>query len=170
MKRVIIPHSQIEERLSEVIRLKNESWPYGLQSQLDWLKSNLNSCDLHFLMEEEAGLMAYANLVQREILINKNTALPVWAIGNVCVADKCKGKGKGAELMKHINEYLMSEEIPGILLCRGTLVEFYEKQGWTVVSNEQLSFDFDADSNMKVLVFGFEYQDKGQLHITGKAF
>lgn len=143
VKTVIIQHLGLDKSIEEkIILLKKQHWPYDIASQQEWMKNNLTESDVHVCLFDESvldskkddKLVAYCNLVEVEISVGGNNFI-CNGIGNVCVDKEYSGKGYGIILMKHINDYLIANNRSGVLLCKESLVKFYEKAAWNSIHN-----------------------------------
>lgn len=161
-----IPHIVITpDQLKAVITLKDKVWPHGLSNQLQWMQANIGSEDIHGLFFYQQDIIAYVNLVSRTALID-GTVVPFLGLGNVCVDPSFQGTGKGKELMVFVNDYLTAHELVGILLCKSTLVEFYNKCGWTTITDYVKS---QIPSHVQVMIFNYKYQVQS-IEIKGASF
>ena len=141
---------------------KKESTEYSIKSQKEWMNNHLNKNDLHFLLYEKNELIAYLNLIEIKLLINKNS-IDALGIGNVC--SKISGFGFGMKLMRELKEFILSNNKIGYLFCKSNLVEFYEKYGWIILDNNNTKVL--QNNTMKSMIFNFnekidylEYNDK----------
>jgi predicted GNAT family N-acyltransferase len=161
-----ITHSAVEENdLREIIKIKSVAWNYGYKKQIAWIKSNLKNSDLHILLFDKGGAVAYLNLIS--IFIKVDTVeYEGYGIGNVCVIEK--GKGLGLELMDKVSTLLREEKKIGLLFCREELINFYAKSGWAVVGAEKISLSFD---NKDAITMFFDNDSKYEhLSFQGKPF
>lgn len=144
----VVNHSKIkEEQLKQICQIKKAFGNYTLESQLNWIDNNIKVNDIHFLIYNDNKLVAYANLIEEILLIN-NKKINILGIGNVCVDEK--GKEKGKLLILKINEYLIEQHRIGLLFCKASLVEFYKKYDWKLIkpnfSDEMYWMIFNYDS------------------------
>lgn len=148
----IIEHSLLTSALlEEIIQIKSVAWNYSWESHLDWLKNNLNEDDLHFLVYDNSEIIAYLNLVNVTLLV-EGKPIPLMGIGNVCT--KYPGKGHGKLLMTHLNNYLLKNDLQGLLFCRTNLVPFYENLEWSLYNN------FHPNKDIKTLTFNKKKEGK----------
>lgn len=148
-----IPHHAVTpEQLQAIIALKDKVWPHGLANQLKWMESNINKTDIHGLYFYEQQLIAYINLVHRTAFIN-DVSMFFLGLGNVCVDPAFQGTGKGKEIMNFVNQYLTSQDVVGILLCKTSLVQFYSNCGWRSITNYVQS---DLSAGVQVMIFNYK--------------
>lgn len=161
----IVPHGIMSEsRLLEVIDIKSKAWDYPVEIQLEWMRNNLHSEDVHFMMYDELNVMVgYANIIDAEAVVNGMNAL-IKGVGNVCVLSR--GKGDGLRLMNVINASIQQSGSLGMLFCKDRLVKFYEKAGWLVVRRSLIDCNRLADNvilmvyNSSVPIESLKYGDR----------
>lgn len=116
--------------------LKDQHWPYGLESQILWMKDNITIDDAHLMGEEQDGdkidLKAYSTLSNLIISIN-GLQINCIGVGGVCVDKALQHSGVGQVLLREAEKYINKQGQMGILLCKDPLVPFYEKCGWKLV-------------------------------------
>ena len=61
----------LKEEILDICKLKNETWKYGLKSQLNFFNENTLSNDLHNLFFINSKLIGYTVLKKRSCLFNK---------------------------------------------------------------------------------------------------
>lgn len=128
----LIKHSEASKELLESIaNIKSIRWQYPLEKQLQWMNDNLQQNDVHLLVYFENNLIAYTNFVNVEVIIN-DVPTQFMGIGNVCTSES--GKGYGDILMNAINNSINQNNWNGILLCKDSLVSYYEKYNWILIS------------------------------------
>lgn len=124
----IVKHNDLlKNQIDKIIALKNIFWKYTYESQIAWLKNNLQSNDLHLMLFEDENLVAYLNLVNIKLLLNDVT-YTAFGVGNVCTAKS--GKGYGRKLMNELNKYILEYNSIGALFCQQDLAFFYKKFNW----------------------------------------
>lgn len=129
----VIQHLFLDSKtLNDIIEVKRLSWNYSLEDHLNWIENNIRDDDYHFLLIEDDKLVAYINLVY-VVVFKEDTLIPFLGIGNVCSREK--GLGYGKSIMLELNNYLIVNELRGILFCQKSLVPFYSKYGWSTTNN-----------------------------------
>lgn len=126
-----------ESLLVEICMLKQQFWNYSIEEQLLWIKNNIKKTDIHLVLKNNNRLIGYLTLTDEQILYNgKEEVKRFLGVGSVCVCEKHRGKKLGILLIKLVNYFLLLKKIPGILLCKKELLEFYKKCGWSVYKGE----------------------------------
>mgnify|MGYP000856164634 CR=1 FL=1 len=119
-----------------IAHLKDQHWPYGLESQILWMKNNIAMDDAHLMGEEqdesEVDLRAYITFTNLVVMID-DLQVSCIGVGCVCVDKTVQHTGTGKNLMQEAEKYINEQGQMGILLCRDPLVPFYEKCGWKLV-------------------------------------
>lgn len=122
--------------------LKDQHWPYGLESQILWMKDSIELDDAHLLGEEQDGnnmvLKAYSTLTNLRIEIDEQH-IDCIGVGGVCVDKAIQHFGIGRLLMNEARKYINSQNKLGILLCKDMLVPFYEKCDWRLLHYQSAS-------------------------------
>jgi hypothetical protein len=147
----IIQHGELSgDLLKSIIEVKQTAWPYSCDSQLDWIKSNLKSTDLHaLLIDEEGRILAYMNLIDLSLKLD-DILFKSYGVGNVCAVER--RKGWGAKLMAHVNSYLSRHNRYGILFCKQKLVKFYADNSWEQVPSEKINIK-KLDSGVITMIY-----------------
>ena len=57
--------------ISDICKLKNTEWQYGISSNLKWFKKNISNSDNHFLLFKSKVLIGYVVLRERNFFIKK---------------------------------------------------------------------------------------------------
>lgn len=136
-----IKHSEATlSDLQRAIAVKSVAWPYPMESQLAWMRDNLQPIDTHVFLQEDGCDVAYLNIAMVHANINGVDTLCA-GIGNVCSTRN----GGGKNLILRTNELITEYNIPGILFCRDKLVGFYSKYNWKVINPEQVTLTHLGD-------------------------
>jgi predicted GNAT family N-acyltransferase len=164
-----ISHDKIDEKsMIEICKVKDESWPFGLNEQKNWIKHNIKNNDIHVLLyNDRNSLIGYTNIVKRTCEIEESTSNVLFGIGNVCVSNKVKKSGIGMKMMLGINKYLIAEDARGVLFCKDQLVGFYQKCNWKVIGLENIIVDYSL-SNINTMIFNIRTGKK--IRIFGNSF
>lgn len=150
----IIKHSDTSiEVLEKIANIKSLRWPYTLSQHLDWFKLNIKPDDLHLLIYDDNEIVAYMNLVSVEMEVN-NKLQKALGIGNVCTSES--GKGLGNILMQEVNEYLLLNNICGLLFCKDNLVSYYQKNKWILVDKINLN---GISNQINTMIFNIDTQE-----------
>ena len=119
--------------LDRAIYMKSVAWPYPKESQIQWMRENLQPEDFHVFLMQDGTDVAYLNIAMVYATINGTPTLCA-GIGNVCSSRK----GGGKNLMSLTNNLIIDLNVPGILFCRDKLVSFYDKFNWSLLKSEQV--------------------------------
>lgn len=161
-----IKHADLSSnKLKDICELKSVAWPHSIESQLNWIKSNISDNDIHVILSDENVFLAYLNLININCVVD-GEIVNGFGIGNVCSREQ--GLGYGSILMKAINNYLIENKMVGVLFCKSKLIEFYRKFDWSLVSKEKLSLAFNND-NIETMINNFE-NNFNLLEYSGKSF
>lgn len=126
-----------------IAKLKDQHWKYGMQSQLKWLYDNIYKKDLHLLgRAKNSEIFAYLNMVQLCVKFG-DTQCDCIGIGNVCVDKIYEHAGYGMRLLREANKFIKQTDKQGILLCKNTLVGFYQKCDWKEIKALEVYVAFE---------------------------
>jgi predicted GNAT family N-acyltransferase len=122
-----------------ILQLKNQHWPYGINSQICWMKDNICNNDYHLMGEEytEHGIKikAYLTIVFLKVEIDGRN-FNALGLGGVCIDKSIEHKGYGKRIVEEANEFIKGNGMKGFLLCKNHLVEFYRKCHWKLLNFE----------------------------------
>ncbi|WKV13135.1 GNAT family N-acetyltransferase [Marivirga harenae] len=124
-------HNKVSEaQLQKIVELKNTVWPYGIDSQKDWINTHMNNTDYHVVLEDNGTFLAYACLININVFSSEESSAPFLGIAGVC--SKTQGQGHGQKIMKEIVNFLRKNELKGLLFCKKELAPFYSKAGFLI--------------------------------------
>ena len=125
-----------------IVHLKDLCWPYGIRSQLEWIKNNIYESDMHICVFCGDLLVGYCNLIV-DVSLFDEIKLPFFGIGNLCVDPNYRKKGIGAFILKQCLNLSKNKNISCLLLCNNEQnYLFYLKNG---------CFSFDS-SNPRIYI------------------
>ncbi|MDX5421946.1 MAG: GNAT family N-acetyltransferase [Hymenobacteraceae bacterium] len=137
----VILSNYIAEEFGHVAFVRQRSWAIP-----DWV----------VLLEEQAEIVAFCNVVEREVTLNGKPC-KIAGINNVITPKAHRGKGYSSRVLRETTSFLFDELKAdyGLLLCADALVPFYERLGWYTV-NSHLVYDQPQgkevyDSNIMLL-------------------
>lgn len=137
------------ELLIKAASVKQQAWPYPMDSQLEWIDKNLTSNDKHAFLQVDGENVAYLNLVDIRFTAD-GIAQRAYGIGNVCAAKK--GMGYGGKLISLTNDYLRTMDRVGLLFCMPHVEPFYLRYGWSTVERGKSYVD-GLSADAQVLTF-----------------
>lgn len=154
-----IPRKQLEE----IASLKDQHWPHGIDSQINWILDNYEENDIHLILYREETPVAYASLNVISCQMDSREE-EILGLGGVCVDRSCQKQGLGKEIVEAANRYIAQQKMPGLLLCHKELTEFYSRCGWLDMSCGKVTVagkDFDHC----VMSYGKAYEGTKLLEI-----
>lgn len=135
----VIKHSDItEDELRQIVQLKDQHWPYGLESQKHWIDNNIIIDDYHLCGMDDNILVAYMAIVHVDLEIDSQR-IDCLGLSNVCVDKNVEKKGFGGKLVSEANRFIIAKKLTGLLLCKESLVPFYQKYGWRLLDYVEAS-------------------------------
>ncbi len=138
LKWEVVRHVELSDKTKiSIAELKNQHWPYGIESQIEWMNKNIQNDDYHLLGFENSGMLrAYLTIVQLNVRYDGKEK-SVFGIGGVCVDRSIIHSGLGKKLVLVANSYIQKEAKIGLLLCKEMLTDFYKKCDWINVDYEK---------------------------------
>lgn len=125
-----------EDLIDKIIKVKHNYWQYTHQQHKRWIQENINENEYHLvLIDSNNQVIAYLNII-KTIIKYDGIIEDVMGIGNVCVSTEFSKQGIGQLLMNICNYYLDNFGKQSILLCKESLVNFYQKSGWMIYNGE----------------------------------
>lgn len=152
----IVKHADISEsEVMEICSIKLIRWNYSIEEHRKWMQTNIKDDDYHILIKQDDQLIAYANLVNTSALINGENTL-FKGLGNVCTIES--GVGYGNMLMEAINKVLNDHKWSGILLCRDSLIKYYQKFGWALIEDDKAMSQTTSSVSYMIYNFGLAFE------------
>lgn len=151
----LVKHKELsKEELLNIAYLKDQHWPYGIESQIKWMKENIAPDDLHlmgYLSNDDTVLIAYITLSDIEVTIDDQCTKCI-GIGGVCIDKEHMHLGIGKQLVNKASDYISESGKQGVLLCKDKLVPFYEKCHWNK-AEFQKAIIANKNYNDKIMLF-----------------
>jgi hypothetical protein len=149
---ILIKHENLTNLYLDLIcEIKQTAWNYSIAEQKEWIKKNICINDIHVLLRADENYVAYLNMIQLNLSINK---LSFNGIGLANVCSSIKKKGFGSELIKEVNCYLINKNKIGLLFCKDNLIKFYEKNHWVLINKGNLK-SIDIAHNIHIMIFNY---------------
>lgn len=124
------PLDVTQTEVQAICALKNQSWPYSIESQLAWWEKNTAGDDLFVTLVRDGSILAFLRLRSRTISVS-GTRLEVLCATEVCVDEAHQGQGLGARLMGAAAAQVeQTDASVAYLLCRDLQEPFYAACGW----------------------------------------
>ncbi len=138
---VVLNQKDLDETtLVKIARLKQQWWPYPLESQTAYLK-NLPPSEQHILGLVDEGIVSYLRLTRR-VARAKGKSFQVAGISTVCTDKKHQKKGLGREVVLAVTDLVDCKQFDFALLQSSKeFVEFYLKCGFRETSIRFYSLD-----------------------------
>jgi predicted GNAT family N-acyltransferase len=133
----IITKKLTKNEIRVICLLKDEEWTYGIRSQLDWFKNNIQSCDKHNLLFINSKLVGYT-VLRRKVYSFKNFKKKnFYLLLDTLIVDKKYRKLKLSELLMFMNNLTIKKTgMISFLLCNNKLVKFYKMYGWKKINRK----------------------------------
>lgn len=162
----IIKHKDILfSDLLRIIRIKNASWSYPLESQISWIIKNQRDEDKHVILKENSKDLAYLMMCPVNVVVN-GKSVPFVGIGNVCSVSH--SMGYGGILMQNVNAIIVRSREHGILFCKEKVKNFYEHYGWKLVPDAKVISQEVESYGLLTMVYNIE--DNNTILYKGRIF
>lgn len=160
MELEIIKHGQITENdLKRVISIKNTVWPHPFDSQMRWIQKFQKSEDFHVFLNDNNEDLAYMDLCPIRVLVD-GKQVDFLGLGNICT--KTHGLGHGGILIEMVNDYLLNNNLKGLLFCKEGVANFYTRYGWTIIPNNKIVFSDINNEGIKTMSFNMSSFEKAE--------
>ena len=131
------------ERIFQIIKLKDSHWNKGLVSQKKWFKKNIKSNDIHiFLLDTQKQLIGYNLLRRRNFFtdhrLKKNKECLYF--DTLIIKKKYRGLNLSKKILFKTHEISKKKKLPMILICKKKTVKYYEKYGWLLLDKNNVHF------------------------------
>ena len=131
MEFVICRHGQLSPRqYVDIANLKDQHWPHGVSSQINWIQKNFEENDIHIILYRKGQAVAYASLNRITCTVDGKEE-KLLGLGGVCVDKNSQKQGLGQKILEQVNRTIAPET--GLLLCHKELTGFYGRCGWETV-------------------------------------
>ena len=135
-----------EEEVNEYYRIRFEVLRKPWDKSESTTKDETENSSLHFLVKNEKGQSVGTGRMQ----INSEEEAQV---RSMAVLDTYKGKGIGSLILNHIEQLAKEKGIKHIVLdARENAINFYEKNGYTIIEKSYLLFETIQHYKMKKII------------------
>ncbi len=149
-----IKHNECSHTLLyKICSLKRQHWNYPIKEQLKWLHNNLAPTDIHVCVMDRGKLIAYSNILDIQYKLNDNINRHALGIGSVCVDKKHLNMQFGFLIIQLATYYIRQQNMIGFLICKDSLVPFYEKCNWIKYEGELVILNYDKHCNLLTTSF-----------------
>ena len=148
------------EQISQILRLKESNWIFGIQSQENWFKQNAFPDDVHNLMLVNKEIKGYTFLGNRSLEISidsiKTKKSNYFLFSTLILDKKYRHFINLSKLMKLNNKIIKKFKKPSFLLCKKEKANMYRYFGWRKLENTSFSV---PDHKNDLIGFVFNIND-----------
>lgn len=156
------------KELKEICLLKNEKWKYGINSQLRWFKQNINKNDICNLLKIKGKIIGLTILRRRSFKIKLKKS-KYFLFDTLIISKKFRKKKLSSILMTLNNFVILENNLLSLLICDNRLIKFYEKFGWSRLSNKFFEIkDYDLRTNVLTINQNYKVTRKKILNFYTK--
>lgn len=128
----------------KICKLKNQKWKFGITSQLNWFKKNINKSDIHNLFFINKNLVGYTTLRKKTCKIKNLSKKTKYLLFDTFIIKKNYQGKKLSNLLMDFNKIIIKQtDNFSILLCEKTLSKYYKKRGWYEIKIEKEDIKFN---------------------------
>ena len=149
-----------KKQIRNICKLKNTHWNYSYKLNLEWFKKNVKSYDIHNLIYYKSVLIGY-NLLRIRTFYLKKTKYKYFYFDTLIVEKKYRNKGISHFLMQLNNHVIEKNNKISFLICSDSLINFYKKCGWKVLSKKTFSVG-DHNFSTNGMYFSNKILNKGK--------
>ncbi len=129
-----------KNKVTEICRLKDSQWKFGIKSQHQWFKDNVKKNDIHNLLYIKSKLIGYTLLRIRLYNTDNNFKKKNYILFDTLVLNKNYRKKKLSDLMMTYNNMIIKETgFFSFLICKNDLVSFYKKYNWIKLNKKNIN-------------------------------
>lgn len=141
--------------ISEILRLKDSYWSYGIKSQKKFFKKNIKSNDLHNLLYCGKELIGYTSLRFSTYKDSKNKLFKYLHFDTIVIKKKFRKK-KYARLLMIMNNLTIKEKgKASVLFCKKNMKSFYKSFDWKVL-NKRIILNHKTTNKKLTMVYNFK--------------
>jgi hypothetical protein len=127
--RSIISYDLTNKIIYDICNLKDKYWKFGLLSQFNYFKKNINKHDLHNVCFINKKLIGYTLLKKKNFLM-KQKKINFLHFDTLIIDDNFRKKQIARKLMNFNNKKILELNLPAFLICDKKIVGFYQKNLW----------------------------------------
>ena len=122
--------------VNKILKIKDQTWKYGLISQKKYFNSTVKKKDIHNLLFFKSNLIGYTLLNKKNIVFN-NKKIPILYLDSLVISVKFRGKRIANLLMNFNNKIILDYNYFCILSCDKKMVSFYKKFFWSKINKNK---------------------------------
>lgn len=144
----------------EIAKLKNSHWNFGISSQLSWFKNknNVSKNDFHLFLKKNEKIIGYVQLCKRKYIINLKEK-KYYLFRTLIVLNKERNRKFAKKIMYEVSNFIKQKKLPGFLLCKKSLIKFYEQYGWMKLTKKQFKVE-DHKTSLHGMIYNLKKTDQ----------
>lgn len=155
-----------KKEITQISKLKDTQWRFGLKSQLEWFKKNIKKNDIHNLLYIKSKLIGYTLLRRRLYNTNNQFKKKKYILFDTLIIHKDHRKKKLSDLMMFFNNTIIKETgLFSFLICKNDLINFYEKNNWIKLDKKKIKL-VDHQSSTNGMLFNTNKIQKYYFYIN----
>ena len=154
--KLIVTKTLSKCEIKSICLLKDEEWTYGIRSQLNWFKKNIQPCDKHNILFINSKLVGYTVLRRKTYSFKNFKKKKFYLLLDTLIIDRKYRELKLSELIMFVNNLVIKKSgMTCFLQCNNKLVKFYKKRGWKIINKKHFSI-----INFKSYLNGMIFNDQ----------
>jgi len=154
-----------KKEITQINKLKDTQWRFGLKSQLEWFKKNIRKDDIHNLLYIKSKLIGYT-LLRRRCYNTNNQFKKKYILFDTLIIHKNYRKKKLSDLMMFFNNTIIKETgLFSFLICKNDLINFYKKNNWIKLDKKKIKI-LDHQFSTNGMIFNINKIQKYYFYIN----
>ena len=154
--------------ISEICKLKNTEWQYGISSNLKWFNNNINNSDNHFLLFRSKILIGYVVLRERNFFIRK-VKKNYFFFDTLIIKKKFRNKNYSSLILDSCNKFIKKKKKPALLFCFKKMEKFYSKFNWEKINKKNYKI-LDYKTSKTGMIFNLKTHNKLKFYFLTKKY
>jgi len=156
----IISSKLTHNQIKSICFLKDKQWKFGIKSQFEWYKKNINENDIHNLFYIKFKLVGYTLLRKRTCNIKSlNKNIKYFYFDTLIIDKKYRDKNLSNLLMSFNNTIIKQSGLFSFLICKKELVNFYKKNEWAKLNKKNIKV-MDHLFSTNGMIFNMKEENK----------
>jgi len=127
-----------KEKITQICKLKDSYWNFGINSQLEWFNHNIKKDDIHDLLYFKSKLIGYT-LLRIRSFYNDNNLKKKYILFDTLIIHKDYRNKKLSKLLMIFNNTIIREiDLFAFLICKKNLESFYKKYDWIKLNKKNI--------------------------------
>lgn len=127
-----------KNEIYNISKLKNQHFKFGIKSQINWFKNNINKFDIHNILLIQNKIIGYT-LLRNKIGSAGNFFFNYFLFDSLIIDKQLRKNGLSKLLMILNHKIIKKNKKASFLICSKKLTLFYKKFGWIKLKPNKFS-------------------------------